>query len=199
MSPGGSPLRARPPPLRIDHLGINPGDLVGKVLKSVRRSDKHPSLTLVFADGTRVQVMVDGYDPVHKGVPKALEMDPSLAGLFAGAGAGADAPVGLTVADCALITLSDKAFARTDRSPDRDAWDQHHLGVAFKFAAADSRAEGALAEGSWHCVWAILQDHDAATGECVFRTYDDVYLEHLQRSPRKARHRKKSGPSYVVP
>ncbi|KAJ7497539.1 hypothetical protein FB451DRAFT_1019319 [Mycena latifolia] len=179
---GGSPVsRPRPPPLRLDHVGINPSDLVGKVLKSVRRSEKHPSLTLAFADGTRVQIMVDGYDPVHKGVPKELEMDPSLNDLFAG-----DA-VDLTVTDCALITLSDKAFARRPRQDDQ--WDQHHLGVAFKFAGG---AE------PWHCVWAILQDHDAATGECVLRTYDDVYLEHLQRSPRKAR-RRKSGPPSAVP
>ncbi|KAJ6587152.1 hypothetical protein DFH09DRAFT_247467 [Mycena vulgaris] len=181
-SPPTSPVsRPRPPPLRLDHLGINPADLVGKVLKSVRRSTTHPSLTLAFADGARVQIMVDGYDPVHKGVPKNLEMDPSLDALFAGAA------VDLTVADCALITLSDKAFAR--RGPGDEQWDQHHLGVAFKFAAAD--AEGG---GGWHCVWAILQDHDAATGECVFRTYDDVYLEHIQRSPRKPKHRRKSGP-----
>ncbi|KAJ7163591.1 hypothetical protein C8R43DRAFT_1086406 [Mycena crocata] len=161
---------------------INPADLVGKVLKSVRRSEKHPSLTLAFADGTRVQIMVDGYDPVHKGVPKELEMDPSLIDLFASAG---DA-VNLTVADCALITLSDKAFAVREGS-EGDQWDQHHLGVAFKFAEGGANASG------WHCVWAILQDHDEATGECVFRTYDDVYLEHLQRSPRKARQRRKSG------
>jgi len=179
----GSPSRPRPPPLRLDHLGINPADLVGKVLKSVRRSDKHPSITLAFKDGTCVQIMVDGYDPVHKGVPKELEMDPSLHDLFANDGA-----VDLTVTDCALITLSDKAFAR----PTNDQWDQNHLGVAFKFAGASASDAGGT---GWHCVWAILQDHDEATGECVFRTYDDVYLEHLQRSPRKAKHRarRKSG------
>ncbi|KAF8210484.1 hypothetical protein K438DRAFT_1809779 [Mycena galopus ATCC 62051] len=127
--------------------------------------------------------MVDGYDPVHKGVPKELEMDPSLHDLFANDGA-----VDLTVTDCALITLSDKAFAR----PTNDQWDQNHLGVAFKFAGASASDAGGT---GWHCVWAILQDHDEATGECVFRTYDDVYLEHLQRSPRKAKHRarRKSG------
>ncbi|KAJ7268797.1 hypothetical protein B0H12DRAFT_958766, partial [Mycena haematopus] len=152
---------------------INPSDLVGKVLKTVRRSEVHPSITLAFEDNTRVQIMVDGYDPVHKGVPKELEMDPSLHDLFANDGA-----VDLTVTDCALITLSDKAFAL----PTNDQWDQKHLGIAFKFAG-----EGASDAGGsgWHCVWAILQDHDKATGECVFRTYDDVYLEHLQRSPRK--------------
>ncbi|KAJ6499112.1 hypothetical protein C8R45DRAFT_981140 [Mycena sanguinolenta] len=179
----GSPSRPRPPSLRLDHLGINPADLVGKVLKSVHRSEKHPSITLGFNDNTRVQIMVDGYDPVHKGVPKELEMDPSLSDLFANDGA-----VDLTVTDCALITLSDKAFAR----PTNDQWDQKHLGIAFKFAGESASEAGG---SSWHCVWAILQDHDATTGECVFRTYDDVYLEHLQRSPRKPKHRarRKSG------
>jgi hypothetical protein len=130
--------------------------------------------------------MVDGYDPVHKGLPKELEMDPSLNDLFASEGA-----VDLTVTDCALITLSDKAFAR----PTNDQWDQKHLGVAFKFAGGPSGGTS-----PWHCVWAILQDHDEATGECVFRTYDDVYLEHLQRSPRKAKHhRRKSGPLTASP
>jgi len=183
---GGSPIsRPRPPSLRLAHLGINPTNLVGKVLKSVRRSERHPSLTLSFSDGTRVQIMVDGYDPVHRGVPKELEMDPSLNELFDSGEA-----VDLTVTDCALITLSDKAFARQSDKLD-DQWDQRHLGVAFKFAGAGG--------SSWHCVWAILQDHDTTTGECILRTYDDVYLEQLQRSPRKSRHRKKSGSSTASP
>ncbi|KAJ7282994.1 hypothetical protein C8J57DRAFT_1055811 [Mycena rebaudengoi] len=174
-----SPSRPRPPPLRLDHVGINPSDLVGKVLKSVRRSEKHPSLTLSFADGTKVQVMVDGYDPIHSR-PKELEMDPSLNTILQ------SPDLSLTVIDCALITLSDKAFELRQN----DQWDQRHLGVAFKFAEDGAKP--------WHCVWAILQAHPTIIwehderGECVFRTYDDVYL---QRSPRKSRNRKKSGPS----
>ncbi|KAJ7772601.1 hypothetical protein DFH07DRAFT_166211 [Mycena maculata] len=200
---GASPTRARPPPLRLDHVGINPAALIGKTLTAVRPSAKHPSLTLCFADGARVQICVDGYDPVHRGLPKALEMDAALQALFSAPEGGR----GLTVADCALITLEDKAFAVKSRPNDKekdgeDRWDQRHLGVAFKFAAAEADAEGEEGNGSymdvgWHCVWAILQDHDQTTGECVFRTYDDVYLEHLQRSPRKQRHnrdrRKSSG------
>ncbi|KAJ7188046.1 hypothetical protein C8R46DRAFT_1053478 [Mycena filopes] len=190
-SPQGSPTRPRPPPLRLDHVGINPSDLIGKILKSVRRSEQwprpHPCLTLTFADGTRVQVRVDGYDAVHKGLPKELGMDESLETLFA-----SDSDLDLTVADCALIKLSDKAFdSSSPAAPVR--WDQSHLGVAFKFAAGSSGGSG-----PWHCVWAVLQDHDDA-GECIFRTYDDVYLEQLQRSPRKAKpHRRKSGPPSAV-
>ncbi|KAJ6596668.1 hypothetical protein B0H10DRAFT_2088376 [Mycena sp. CBHHK59/15] len=178
-------MGSRPPALRLDHLGIDPADLVGKVLTSVRRSPKHPSLTLVFADGDKVQVMVDGYDPVHRGVPKALEMDSDLDALVAAR------PARLTVAACALITLSDKAFAAREG----DSWDQRHLGLALRFATAGAHD----AAEPWHCVWATLQDHDAATGECVFRTYDDVYLEKLPRSPRKSKHCRSSHSSEPSP
>ncbi|KAK7005683.1 hypothetical protein R3P38DRAFT_1714099 [Favolaschia claudopus] len=182
--------RPRPPPLRLDHLGINPADLVGKVLKSVRRSSAHPAISLGFEDGTNVQIRVDGYDPIHPGLPKALEMDSSLSDLFA-----TDGAVDLIVTDCALITLLDKAFAR----PTNDQWDQNHLGIAFKFGRP--AGEPGPTESGWHCVWAMLSDHDATTGECVFRTYDDVYIDHLQRSPRKQKHRarRKSGLSSESP
>jgi hypothetical protein len=158
---------------------IDPGAIVGKVLKKVRRSSTHPVLTLDFADNTTFQILVDGYDPIHKGVPKELEMDPVLDSIFAN-----DSTVDLPIVDCALITLSDKAFQRkqNDRSPIAASpsgaglhqWDQNHLGVAFKFAG----------DPKWHCVWACMQEYDE--GSCVFRSYDDVYLDKLQRSPRKS-------------
>ncbi|KAF7321732.1 hypothetical protein MKEN_00694900 [Mycena kentingensis (nom. inval.)] len=169
--------RPRPPSLRMDYPGINPAFLIGKVLTSARRSDKHPACTLSFSDGTFVQIKVDGYNPAHPGVPKELEMSPALNELV-----DSGDVVDLTVTDCALITLSDKAFAGID-----NCWDQRHLGLAFKFATASDDAAS-----PWHCVWAVLEEHSTA-GACVFRTYDDVYLEELQRSPRKPRHRKKSG------
>ncbi|KAJ7072092.1 hypothetical protein C8F01DRAFT_1205757 [Mycena amicta] len=178
--------RPRPPSLRLDHLGLDPASLVGRRLKTVKRSEKHPSLTLTFVDGARVQIMVDGYSPSHPGVPKELEMSPTFQQLF-----DAGDSVDLTITDCALITLSDKAFALQSNDQLASQWDQRHLGVAFKFASSPSGPSSS--SEPWHCVWAILQDHDEY-GECVFRTYDDVYLEELQRSPRKTRHRKKSGP-----
>ncbi|KAF7315444.1 hypothetical protein MIND_00059300 [Mycena indigotica] len=174
--------RPRPPSLRLDHLGLDPSSLVGRVLKTIKHSEKHPSLTLHFLDGTRIQIMVDGYSPAHPGVPKELEMSPSFRALF-----NAGDSVDLTVTDCALITLSDKAFALESN----DQWDQRHLGVAFKFSAASGSLDGL--PDPWHCVWATLEEHDQH-GSCIFRTYEDVYLEELQRSPRKARHRKQSGP-----
>lgn len=78
-----------------------------------------------------------------------------------------------------MITLSDKAFQSQELSNDRplQQWDQAHLGVALKFAVETPR---------WHCIWATLQEYDQ--GSCVFRSYNDVYLEKLQRSPRKRTH-----------
>lgn len=106
-------------------------------------------------------------------------MDSSLDELFSSGNL-----VDLTIADCALITLSDKAFQRqqnADRPSSRDLqWDQSHLGVAFKFEEENPR---------WHCVWATLEEYDRDLGSCVFRSYDDVYLERLQRSPRKLKSR----------
>jgi len=83
----------------------------------------------------------------------------------------------LQVLDCALVTLSDKAFARKyDHDPEELQWDQKHLGVAFKFAVANPK---------WHCVWAAMEEHDENQGTCVFRSYDDVYLEKLHRPSKK--------------
>lgn len=179
-----SPTRKRPPPLRITSVGsvsklprieltlysLDPSSIIGKQLKRVSRSASHPVLTLDFTDDTTFQVRVDGYDPIHRGIPKELEMDAFFNDLVS------HSQVDLTVIDCALITLSDKAFQRnSEHSQD---WDQKHLGVAFKFAQTSR----------WHCVWAIMHEYDGP--HCVFRSYDDVYLDQLQRSPRKSRFRK---------
>jgi len=181
-----SPTRRRPPPLRLTEIGIDPSSIIGKVLKRVSRSSIHPVLTLDFTDNTTFQILVDGYDPMHRGVPKELEMDPLLTELFT---QGPSSQMELTIVDCALITLSDKAFQRrqmtSDRAPtnphDVQQWDQHHLGVAFKFAGENRGTETTR----WHCVWATLEEYDE--GSCVFRSYDDVYLNKLQRSPRKSK------------
>lgn len=183
-----SPTKPRrpPPPLRLDSVGISPKSLVGKVLKRVRRSQNHPTLTLDFADNTSFQVLIDGYNPSHPGVPKSLEMDPSLDPIF-------NPPSGhlvvdLTIADCASVTLMDKAYdARRELQGARDEqWDQHHIGVAFKFLEESGTGK------SWHCVWATLAEYDEEHGTCVFRSFDDVYLEKLQRTPQRSA--RKRGP-----
>ncbi|EEB89363.1 hypothetical protein MPER_12547 [Moniliophthora perniciosa FA553] len=162
----------------IDRQGIDPTTLIGKVLNRARRSSEHPALTLDFADNTSYQIKVEGYDPKWKGIPKELEMNESFDDILL----SNDGFIGLEVIDCAIITLSDKAFERK-RSQETDLqWDKRHLGVAFKFAEASPK---------WHCVWATLTEYDKDMGSCVFRSYDDVYLERLVRSPRKQRSPKK--------
>ncbi|KAG9316389.1 hypothetical protein JVU11DRAFT_2422 [Chiua virens] len=172
--------RHRPVPLRINSVGIEPSTLAGKVLTKIHRSSKHPSMQLHFSDGTVYQILVDGYDPRHRGLPKELEMDPTLASLLDAADGQLDIAVTVTIEACALITLSDKAFVIKERE---QRWDQNHTGVAFKFRE----------DRSWHCVWATLTDRE--NGQCVFRSYDDVYLDQLHRSPRKRRFRAPSSPT----
>jgi len=161
--------RHRPPPLRLKSVGVEPSVLVGKVLKHVRRSPVHPSLTLDFADNTSYQILVDGYNPRYRGVPKTLETDAASETLF-------DPPQGhkavdLVVKDCAFIRMSDKAFERRQWE---HRWDQSHIALAFKFGDVKR----------WHCVWATLAEFDDELDCCVFRSYDDVYLEPLVRTPR---------------
>lgn len=37
-------------------------------------------------------------------------------------------------------------------------------------------------EGRWHCIWVSLEERDTA-GRCVFKSFNDVYLERLDRGP----------------
>lgn len=170
--PSPSKRRRQPNPLRLSSLGIDPSHIIGKVLTRIRRSPHHPTLTLDFADNTTFQVLVDGYDPVHRGIPKTLEMNSSLDPIFNPP--EGQASVDLVVSDCASIKLTDKAFERRNTE---NRWDQNHLGIAFKFGD----------EKRWHCVWATLSEYDEKMGSCTFRSYDDVYLDRLNRSPRKHR------------
>ncbi|KAG1716413.1 hypothetical protein ID866_765 [Astraeus odoratus] len=176
--PSPTNTRRRPVPLRLQSIGIDPSVLVGKMLIRISRSPKHPCMQLHFADDTSYQILVDGYDPIHRGLPKALEMDPVLESLLD----AAEGTVELTrtIDRCSLVTLTDKAFQTSQRE---HRWDQNHIGVAFKFSE----------DQVWHCVWATLTDHE--NGTCVFRSYDDVYLDQLQRSPRKRHSRTPSSPT----
>lgn len=186
-TPSSSQSRSRPVSLRLRSIGVKPSLLVGKVLTRLSRSRKHPTLTLDFSDNTTFQILVDGYDPVHRyvlsralieivdnvsyrGLPKELEMDSSLEQLLNTP--SGQALVEWTIEDCALITLSDKAFESRERE---QRWDQDHIGVAFRFTE----------DRKWHCVWVTLTDH--TNGTCVFRSYGDVYIDQLHRSPRKHR------------
>lgn len=158
--------------------GISPCDIVGKVVKRVRKSSAHPALTIDFADETSVQIRVDGYDPSHPGLPKALETDSYLEELIL-----TDEPLDFPLLGCAYVTLSDKAFELRKEGGSEDTlqqWDQQHIGLALKCTNENSIS----GKARWHCVWASKQELDAACGACTFRSYEDVYLDILPRTQR---------------
>jgi hypothetical protein len=120
--------------------------------------------------GAFYRMLMEIVNNVRRGLPKELEMDSSLEQLLSTP--TGQALVDWTIKDCALITLSDKAFESRERE---QRWDQDHIGVALRFSE----------DRKWHCVWVTLTDHD--DGNCVFRSYGDVYVDQLHRSPRKRR------------
>jgi hypothetical protein len=172
--------RARPPPL----IGIDPGTLVGRVLTSIRKSPVHPSLTLNFADRSTIQVLVDGYDPHPgcRGIPKQLEMNSASDPIFNPPSGHLDTD--LTIRDCAFVKLLDRAFDMKESKRGAE-WDQTHQGIAFKFHE----------QSRWHCIWATLAEHDDKHGTCVFRSYNDVYLQSCERPPRRRNRSPKKGSS----
>ncbi|KAL6310331.1 hypothetical protein BKA93DRAFT_814084 [Sparassis latifolia] len=151
-------------------IGVNPSELVGKVLKHVQRSRNHPSVTLHFTDNTVYQILVDGYNPVHRGLPKDLEMDSGLEPILNPADGRCD--VNLTLTNATVITMVDKAFQLGERE---SQWDQQHSALALRFAE----------DNQWHCVWATLMDwerDESGESRCVFRSYHDVYVNTFQPS-----------------
>lgn len=166
--------RKQPGSLRLDSdsIGVDPDQIVGKVLIHIRRSPTHPAVTLHFADKTVYQVRVDGYDPVHRGIPKELEMNTILLPLFRPPGGQID--VHLTVTHARLVRLKDTAHEWSETA--KSKWKVEHVALALKFAE----------EPGWHCVWATKAEYDGDFGPCTFRNFDDVYLAELNTSsPRK--------------
>ncbi|CAL1707619.1 unnamed protein product [Somion occarium] len=178
MEQAGTFKSKKPESLRIDTLGILPHEMVGKRLIRVTRSATHPVVTLYFADETSYQVRIDGYNPGHPGLPKAIETDPELEPILNELENNSD--MVYTVSEATLTTLTDRAFqAGKQGRPDAE-WKQVHSAVAFKFKE----------EGRWHCMWATLAEFDAM-GRCVFRSFDDVYLQRVERSPQKSPQKKR--------
>ncbi|KAJ4476964.1 hypothetical protein C8J55DRAFT_516254 [Lentinula edodes] len=175
-SSASSPSKRRfrlSPLTRRDPVGIDPDELIGKKLIRISRSSVHPSLTLDFDDHTSAQVLVDGYSPRWKGIPKALEMDEAFQRLTSTGFVGLDT---LEIVDCAMIKLCDKAFQRKQNDDHNSTmWDQEHAAIAFKFSGENPH---------WHCVWAVLAEYNEDR-TCTFRSFEDVFLNYLQRSPRK--------------
>ncbi|KAI0743557.1 hypothetical protein C8Q80DRAFT_1068917, partial [Daedaleopsis nitida] len=160
-------------------IGVDPVSLIGKQLTRVRRSRTHPCITLNLSDGTAFQLLVVGYDPHYRGVPKVLESDSPILNPRAASGV---ADLRLTISHAASITLSDKAFqvqpgsgsGKEAGTTKEDRWTQRHAAFALKFEE----------EQGWHCVWATMAEYDGRDRErCVFRNYADVYLDRLQAHP----------------
>ncbi|THH19953.1 hypothetical protein EW146_g1301 [Bondarzewia mesenterica] len=170
----------QPQPIRLEPIGVDPSSIIGKVLRHIRRSPAHPAVTLDFTDNTTYQIRVDGYDPVHRGVPKALEMNSLLDSLFKPPDGRKQ--VNLTIANCRFIKLKDTAHEWSEAAESR--WNVEHLALAIKFKE----------EGGWHCVWATMAEYDGEFGPCKFRSFEDVYLDQIQRSPRKQRSSQKLSP-----
>lgn len=80
-----------------------------------------------FEDRTAFQIRVNGYCPIHPGVPKTVETNPELRPLLAAEG---NTGVGYTVANAKMINMTDRAFKLGEGET---TWDQRHIGVAFKF------------------------------------------------------------------
>ena len=186
-----SPTKQRPHSFQ-QTIGIDPSILVGKTLRRARRSTRHPCVTMHFSDGSVYQILVDGYDPQYPGVPKELEMDAFLDRIFEfpqqqqQQNRKDDVPsttLDLPIVGCRLVDLADKAFERRGPAPEEQIrWDQRHLGLAFKFAGDESMSKergggGSGGGGRWHCVYATLAVYDPELQMCVFRNFEDVYLE----------------------
>lgn len=172
-----------PEPIRLDAIGVPPSSIIGKVLVSIRPSQTHPSVTLDFEDKTSYQIRVDGYNPIHS-IPKTIETNDLFRPLFHPyplPPAGQGLSVRLTVADCRFIKMKETAYERSEKADHE--WEVHHLALAIKFEERDG----------WHCCWATCGVYDTRDyGPCVFRSFDDVYLQQVKK-PSKSSKKKRSG------
>lgn len=116
---------------RAEPYGISPKDLIGKVLRKVRRSQAHPALTLYFTDNTIFQIRVDGYDPANPGLPKEFELDWEFEKLLDPDGSMPD--LNLTIANAAAITMKDSAGYQGNQGQREDLWANYHTTIALKF------------------------------------------------------------------
>ncbi|VDB96496.1 unnamed protein product [Peniophora sp. CBMAI 1063] len=187
--------------------GIDPSVLNGCIITRIVRSRTHPAVSLYTLDGRSFQVRVDGYDPVHAGLPREIECNAALAPLFgpsapstpisattpttgsspthsrskSGGWKGIDQSQGvrLTVQAARYISMKDAALSR-DAVGQELRWNVEHLALAFKFAEKDG----------WHCCWASMAERDASSGQTAYRTFDDVYVEENSQHFVQTSHRK---------
>lgn len=164
----------------LNPLGVSPSDMIGKVLKRISRSQSHPTITFHFTDNTTYQVRVEGYNPMYPGIPKEIETDPGFGPILQQLESPGNATY--TISHAKMVTLHDRAY---ELGKKESRWDQHHEAVAFKFAE----------EGRWHCIWVTLAEYERNSRRCIFRSFDDVYLDKLDRPGKKRRPGSRGGRS----
>ncbi|KAI0032479.1 hypothetical protein K488DRAFT_49831, partial [Vararia minispora EC-137] len=150
---------------------IDPASLIGTTIVRVRRSPTHPTTSLVLSDGRTFQVRVHGYSPAHAALPRTLETSGALFSATPASPSGR--AVRLTVRDARLVALKDTALARSVGSAEERRWSVEHLALAVRFEEEDG----------WQCVWAAVEEY-GERGACVYRTYDDVYVQEVRRGKR---------------
>ena len=168
------PTRRKQGGMGIGPLGVSPSEIVGKVLKRISRSSTHPTVTFYFTDNTTYQVRVDGYNPMYPGIPKEIETDPGFGPILQQLEGAGPSSTTYTISHAKMVTLRDRAY---ELGKKESRWDQQHEAVAFKFAE----------EGRWHCIWVSLAEYERNTQRCIFRNFDDVYLDKLDRPSKKRR------------
>ncbi|KAJ3554025.1 hypothetical protein NM688_g3316 [Phlebia brevispora] len=171
MSSATSWKAANPAAQRFQRLGVPPTDLVGKVLCQIHRSKNHPVLTLHFTDNTVYQIRVDGYDPAYPGLPKLFELD----AIFDDFLSDEQTPHHLTITRAHILTIKDGGFELLPGERE-SKFSQGHDSIALKFEGYDG----------WRCISAMIIQRDEV-GRCIFRSFQDIYLDKLDRRSRPGR------------
>ena len=102
----------QPGSLHPDSIGVDPDQIVVMCLSVSDAPLPIPAVILHFADNTTYQIRVNGYDLVHWGIPKELEMNLVLLPLFKPPGGQIN--VHLMVTHAHTVELKDTAYQWSD-------------------------------------------------------------------------------------
>lgn len=137
-----------------------------------------------------------GYEEAELFEDVQLEMDATLSRFLSTP--GSTTSVGVAIRDCAMISLTDRALTRSG-----ERYNVQHQAFAIKFeeetpatpSTPNTPVTPSRIRPRWHCIWATRVIKDSfgvssyndglvgGSGRCVARTFDDVYLKPLVRSP----------------